>query len=84
LAGIAPIQFSDDRSIYRQIADQIRGLIREGDLAPGERIPSEGEMVAVYECARGTVRQARTLLEREGWIVMKRGRGSFVSENPPR
>lgn len=84
LAGIAPIDFGDDeRPVYRQIAEQIRELIREGHLVPGDRIPSEVEMVNVYRCARGTVRQARALLEMEGWIQTRHGSGSFVAADPP-
>lgn len=83
MAGIAPIEFSEERPVYRQIAEQIRELIREGHLVPGERIPSELEMVEVYGCARGTVRQARALLEMEEWIQTRHGRGSFVTADPP-
>ena len=75
---LSPIEFGDDRHIYYQIADQIRGLIRDGILAPGARVPSEKEMARVYGCARPTIRQARELLKREGWIKTERGRGAFV------
>jgi DNA-binding GntR family transcriptional regulator len=80
LEGITPIQFSLERPVYRQIADQIRGLIRDGSLAPGSPIPSELEMMKVYGCARGTIRQARNVLELEGLIKTRRGLGSFVNE----
>jgi GntR family transcriptional regulator len=84
VAGIRPIDFSkDERPVYRQIAEQIRELIRGKYLTPGERIPSEVQMTEVYGCARGTVRDARALLEREGWIETKRGKGSFVRATPP-
>jgi DNA-binding GntR family transcriptional regulator len=83
LSVLSPIEFGDDRHIYHQIADQIRGLIRDGILAAGDRIPSENEMTRVYGCARPTVRQARDLLEREGWIKTERGRGAFVVGVPP-
>jgi DNA-binding GntR family transcriptional regulator len=82
--GIRPIDFDkDERAVYRQIADQIRELIRVGHFKPGKPIPPEVEMMKVYGCARGTVRQARALLEREGWIETKHGKGSFVTASPP-
>ena len=78
LPDITPIEFSDERPIYRQIADQLRDLIEQGVLAPGEPIPTEAHMVEVYGTARGTIRQARSLLEQEGLIKRRRGRGYFV------
>jgi DNA-binding GntR family transcriptional regulator len=84
LVALSPIGFADGRPYYRQIAEQFRNLIREGQLAPGDRVPSEFEMVKFYQCSRGTVRQARFLLELEGWIETSRGRGAFVRVGPPR
>jgi DNA-binding GntR family transcriptional regulator len=84
LPALSPIEFADGRPFYRQIAEQLRNLIRDGHLAPGDRVPSEHEMVNFYGCSRGTVRQARFLLELEGWIETIRGRGAFVRVAPPR
>jgi GntR family transcriptional regulator len=84
LVALSPIEFADGRPYYRQIAEQVRKLILEGQLGPGDRVPSEHEMVNYYRCSRGTVRQARFLLELEGWIETSRGRGAFVRVAPPR
>jgi DNA-binding GntR family transcriptional regulator len=69
----------DDRPIYVQIAAQPRQAINEGLLAPGDAIPSEAVMVKAYEVARGTVRQARSLLEQEKLIKKRRGKPPVVA-----
>jgi DNA-binding GntR family transcriptional regulator len=78
LSDITPIEFSDERPIYRQIADQLRNLIDQGIPASGEPFPTEAQMVVVYGTARGTVRQARSVLEQYGLIERRRGKGFLV------
>src|SRR3954462_5526230 len=60
---------SDDRAPYRQIADQLRRAIERGDLGPGDRLPSEAELIAHYNVARMTARQAIQELHTEGRVV---------------
>src|SRR4051812_25927832 len=69
---------SDDRAPYRQIADQLRRAIDRGDLGPGDRLPSEAELIAHYNVARMTARQAIQELRTEGRVVAEQGRGVFV------
>jgi GntR family transcriptional regulator len=69
---------SDDRAPYRQIADQLRRAIERGDLGPGDRLPSEAELMAHYNVARMTARQAIQELRTEGRVVAEQGRGVFV------
>src|SRR5262249_14986727 len=52
--------------------------IRSGELQPGERIPSESELVAQFGVGRPTVRQAVSELVREGYLTRRKGSGSFV------
>ena len=54
-----------DRPVYRQIADLLRAAIATGELQPADRVPSEHELCAEYDIARGTVRQAIMLLRNE-------------------
>lgn len=74
---------TSDRPAYRQIADHLRSAILGGDLAPGERMPSERALIEDYGSARGTVRQALSLLRSEGLVEMEHGRGAFVRSRPP-
>ena len=74
---------ASDRAAYRQIADRLRAAILSGELPPGERLPSERELIERYSAARGTVRQAIALLRSEGRLDVQHGRGAFVRERPP-
>jgi GntR family transcriptional regulator len=69
---------SDDRAPYKQIADQLRGAIERGELKPGDRLPSEADLMRHYDIARMTARQAIQELRTEGRVVAEQGRGVFV------
>ena len=74
------IDRADDRPPYRQIADQLRAAIDRGDLAAGDKLPSEAELIEHYGVARMTVRQAVQELRNEGRVVAEHGRGTFVRQ----
>ena len=74
---------SSDRPAYRQIADHLRSDIERGVIAAGSPLPSESELCDRYNAARGTVRQAISLLKNEGLVMSERGRGTFARERPP-
>jgi GntR family transcriptional regulator len=67
---------------YRQIADQLRAAIESGELRPGDRLPSEAELVERYGTAHGTVREAIAVLRAEGLVIARQGRGVFVRTPP--
>lgn len=64
---------------YRQIAGDIRAAIESGELAPGQRIPTETELIEAYEVARTTVRRAVALLREDGLVVTVPQRGTYVA-----
>jgi len=64
-----------------QIADELRAAIASGTLAPGDRLPTEADLVAQYQLNRTTVRRALDELRREGLIVSSQGRGYFVPKH---
>src|SRR5260370_30266026 len=65
---------------YQQIADRLRDQISSGALAPGERLPSEPDLVRDYDASRNTVRLAIALLTNQGLVVTRQGLGTFVLE----
>jgi GntR family transcriptional repressor for pyruvate dehydrogenase complex len=69
---IYPTRVSDDA------VDQILDLIAEGRLKPGNRLPSERELVRQLEVSRASVREALRALGARGIIEVKPGSGSFV------
>jgi len=64
--------------LYQQLADAIRRQIRSGDLAVGDQIPSEAELIDQYGVGRNTVRQAVGLLRTENLVRTTHGRGTYV------
>ena len=71
-----------DRPLFKQIADSLRARIVAGELAPGDKVPSETQLMESYRVARMTVRQALALLKAEGLLVAEHGRGVFVRARP--
>jgi GntR family transcriptional regulator of arabinose operon len=55
--------------------------LRDGQLRPGEAMPTENELAESANISRNTVRQALADLERNGLIRRVRGRGTFVHES---
>lgn len=68
----------DDRALYLQLADILRRDIAEGRLGPGDKLPSESELIEQHGISRGTAREAITALRTEGLIVVEHGRGAYV------
>jgi DNA-binding FadR family transcriptional regulator len=59
---------------------QIEGAIRAGDFAPGDRLPSERELVETFGVSRVSVREAIRSLEALGFVRVYQGRGAFVTD----
>ncbi|HVM13928.1 MAG TPA: GntR family transcriptional regulator [Egibacteraceae bacterium] len=81
--ALGSLDRSDDRPPYRQIADHLRAAIDRGDLAAGDKLPSEAELMRHYDVARMTARQAIQELRSEGRVVAEQGRGVFVRMPAP-
>jgi GntR family transcriptional regulator len=64
-----------------RLAEHYRRMIRDGQLAPGDRLPAVRDMVEEHGVAAGTVRNALSWLRVEGYIVTTQ-RGSFVAQAP--
>jgi GntR family transcriptional regulator, transcriptional repressor for pyruvate dehydrogenase complex len=67
-------------SAAHQIAEQIRHGILRGQLAPGQRLPSETELAAEFAVSRGTIRETMKLLSAQQLVEATRGAagGTFV------
>ena len=67
---------------YRQLAGVLRKRISSGELAPGQRMPSEKDLHDEFGLARETVRRAIGVLRNEGLVEVRHGHGTFVVETP--
>jgi DNA-binding FadR family transcriptional regulator len=73
-----PLQALAPRRLYRQIADQLRGLIRDGEFALGSRLPPERDLALQLGVSRPSVREALIALEVEGLVQVRMGSGVVV------
>ena len=69
--------------LYYQLATLLREKIVSGQYRPGDKLPSEAELVKEYGLSRMTVRQAVGTIEREGLLSREPGRGTFVTSRRP-
>ncbi|MGF6422310.1 GntR family mannosyl-D-glycerate transport/metabolism transcriptional repressor [Lelliottia sp. 489] len=68
------------KPMYRQIADTLREQISSGELKPGDALPTESALQAMFSVSRVTIRQALKRLTEEQIIESIQGSGSYVKE----
>ncbi len=66
---------SPRRKTHAVVVEELRGRILRGELAEGERLPVEEELTTHFGIARTTLREALRVLESQGLITIRRGRG---------
>jgi GntR family transcriptional regulator len=64
--------------LYQRIADDLRSQIVSGELRPGDKIPTEGELQHSYEASRNTIRDAIKRLVNLRLVETRPGQGTFV------
>lgn len=65
---------------YQEICDNILARIESGELEPGTRLPGVRALGEQYGCNYHTVRHAFETLAEQGYVELKRGSGTFVTE----
>ncbi|WP_031171804.1 GntR family transcriptional regulator [Streptosporangium roseum] len=73
---------ADPLAPYLQVADALRSRIRHGDLAPGDKLPSQRDLAEHYTVARATVQAALRVLRAEELIVSRAGSGNYIAAPP--
>ncbi|MDF2499757.1 MAG: lutR 1 [Anaerosporomusa subterranea] len=68
------------RKVYEEIVGQIKQLIIDGKLQPGDKLLSERELAEKLNVSRASVREAFSALEMMGIITIRPGEGSFVRQ----
>jgi GntR family transcriptional repressor for pyruvate dehydrogenase complex len=63
---------------HEEVARQLRDLMKDGTLRPGDRLPSERELSARFAVSRATIRQALEVLDHSGLIERRMGEGTFA------
>jgi GntR family transcriptional regulator, transcriptional repressor for pyruvate dehydrogenase complex len=68
------------RNLAERVAGEFTGEIRQGKLRPGDRLPTEAEVVRRYGVSRTVVREALSQLQAAGLVETRHGVGTFVSQ----
>lgn len=68
------------KKIYEEVIEQIKKLIIDGKLQPGDKLMSERELAETLGVSRASVREAFSALEMMGIITIRPGEGSFVRQ----
>ncbi|HEY0333895.1 MAG TPA: FadR/GntR family transcriptional regulator [Stenotrophomonas sp.] len=76
-----PIQAIQNRRLYLQIADQLRGAIGRGEYPAGSHLPPERELSRLLGVSRTSVREALIALEVGGLVRVRVGSGVEVLAN---
>ncbi|TDD27366.1 GntR family transcriptional regulator [Actinomadura sp. KC06] len=63
-----PVDPTSDRPVVKQVADDLRARIRDGEFRPGQVLPAEYHLTEWFHVSRATVREALTILRGEGLI----------------
>jgi len=67
-------------SIPEVVLEEIQRLITEGELRPGDRLPSETELAEHFGVGRSSIREAMRVLHLLGVIEVIQGKGTFVRQ----
>ena len=67
-------------SLVAEVVTLLQEVIEAKSLQPGDRLPTEAELVASLEVSRPVLREAISQLETLGLVQVKRGLGMFVGD----
>ncbi|MCU0560650.1 MAG: GntR family transcriptional regulator [Desulfobacterales bacterium] len=65
--------------LYHQLKEVLKSRIGAGEWKTGQMIPSENELAAAFDISAGTVKKALFELVRDGVVVRRQGKGTFVA-----
>lgn len=66
--------------LYEKVVPQIQGMIRDGLLKPGDRLPPERELAETFHVSRSSLRDAIRALEVMGLVEPRQGEGTIVRD----
>ncbi len=82
-AGIAAVPTRRPRGLVPEIVASLGKSIREGLIKPGDKLPTESEIMARYAVSRTVVREALSKLQAANLVETRHGIGTFVMAQRP-
>jgi len=71
----------DNNSVVDKVVKQITDAIFQGELKPGDKIPTELELIETLQVGRNSVREAIKMLLALGILEIRRGDGTYITES---
>ncbi len=68
-----------NEQLYKMVVNQVRSLIADGRLCPGDRLPPERELAGLLSVSRASLRQAISAMEALGIVERRHGDGTYVA-----
>ncbi len=65
-------------SLSRQVSDRLEEMISSGEYQIGDKLPTEPELMALFQVSRNTIREAVQSLTWSGLLTVKQGDGTYV------
>lgn len=78
--AMTAMQWNDTTPIYLQLKERVIAMMLEGQLKPGDALPSVRQVAAEYQLNPITVSRAYQELADESLVEKRRGLGMFVTE----
>jgi DNA-binding FadR family transcriptional regulator len=72
------------RKLYEEIVVRLEAMIHEGELSPGDALPSERDLMQQFEVGRPAIREALFALNRMGLVIVANGERPRVSSPTPK
>ena len=66
--------------VYEQVVDQIKEMVRIGQIKKGDKLPTERVMAEELQVSRTSIREAMRALEVVGLIESRQGAGNYIRE----
>lgn len=68
-------------SLSKQVSDQLEAMIANGEFQVGEKIPTETDLMELFQVSRNTIREAIRALTWNGILVVRQGDGTYVKSS---
>lgn len=80
-SGVIPSRRLPRHSLADEVADELRRRVVQGELLPGQRLPTGSELAASFGVSMSVIREAMSRLKHDGLIQSVQGVGAFVSKS---
>lgn len=74
--GLYPVK---NKRLYEVVVNRIEEMIKTDDLKPGDKLPSERDMMQSYNVSRSVIREAFRVLESKGVVMSRPGGGRYIA-----